>query len=229
MTADMPDMKIIARVHSDFHGKFGIPRQSGLVDTRAYIVFEPEYRDPEALRYIEGYSHLWIIWLFSLTASAGWSSTVRPPRLGGNRRVGVFASRSPFRPNPIGLSSVRLERVEHDVKYGPVLHIVGADMADGSPVLDIKPYLSYTDSHPDAECGFADAARSRLKVVCPDELMVRLPERLRESLPDILSCDPRPAYVGDESRIFGFEYGGYEIKFRVKEGVLTVEEITERV
>lgn len=221
----MFDMKIIARVRSGFDSKFGIPRQSGLAGTKARIVFEPEYSDPDAFRGIEGYSHLWVLWGFSLTASEGWSATVRPPRLGGNERRGVFASRSPYRPNPIGLSSVRLERIEYTKTYGVVLHISGGDMADGTPVFDIKPYLAYTDSHPDAASGFADTGTAGLKVYFAEGTADVLPSELQKSVADILACDPRPGYIKDETRLYGMSYCGYEIKFRVRGDALTVEQI----
>lgn len=183
-------MKIIARVRSGFDSKFGIPRQSGLAGTKARIVFEPEYSDPDAFRGIEGYSHLWVLWGFSLTASEGWSATVRPPRLGGNERRGVFASRSPYRPNPIGLSSVRLERIEYTKTYGVVLHISGGDMADATPVFDIKPYLAYTDSHPDAASGFADTGTAGLKVYFAEGTADVLPSELQKSVADIPCLRP---------------------------------------
>ncbi len=183
--AETVPMDVIARVRSDFPSKFGIPRQSGLAETLARVVFEPPYRNPEAVRGIEGYSHLWLIWQFSASVRDGWSPTVRPPKLGGNKRVGVFATRSPFRPNPIGLSSVRLKRVEPHTPEGPVLYIVGADIMDGTPVLDIKPYIPYTDVHTDAASGFA-LRDGRLKVKCPGLLLARLPEERRGPLIDAL-------------------------------------------
>ena len=219
-------MKIIARIYTDFREKFGIPRQSGLAkDTVGRIVFEPEYRVPEALRGIEEYSHLWLIWNFSEAEREGWSPTVRPPRLGGNKRMGVFATRSPFRPNAIGLSSVRLLSVD-DTAEGKVLVVAGADILDGTPIYDIKPYLAFTDSHPDAVCGFADEVRDySLEVVIPEELKKGLSDEYIKALVSILSGDPRPQYKEDGDRIYGMIYGKYEVKFTVADGVLTVVEI----
>ena len=222
----MAEMKIIGHIITDFADKFGVPRQSGIVDTKARIVFEPEYRVAEAFRGLEGYSHLWIIWMFSKAVREEWSPTVRPPRLGGNKRLGVFATRSPFRPNPVGLSSVRLERIEFTKELGPVLHVSGADMVSGTPIYDIKPYLAYTDSHPDAVGGFSDSVRDHaLEVECAAELMQLLPEDLQKTLPGVLAHDPRPSYQHDDRRVYGFEYGGYEIKFTVCGSTLTVTEI----
>lgn len=220
-------MKIIARIYTDFREKFGIPRQSGLAkDTVGRIVFEPEYRVPEALRGIEEYSHLWLIWNFSEAEREGWSPTVRPPRLGGNKRMGVFATRSPFRPNAIGLSSVRLLAVE-DTAEGKVLVVAGADILDGTPIYDIKPYLAFTDSHPDAVCGFADEVRDySLEVVIPEELKVGLSDGYVKALVSILSGDPRPQYKEDGDRIYGMIYGKYEVKFTVADGILHVVEIS---
>lgn len=220
-------MKIIARIYTDFREKFGIPRQSGLAkDTVGRIVFEPEYRVPEALRGIEEYSHLWLIWNFSEAEREGWSPTVRPPRLGGNKRMGVFATRSPFRPNAIGLSSVRLLSVE-DTAEGKVLVVAGADILDGTPIYDIKPYLAFTDSHPDAVCGFADEVRDySLEVVIPEELKNGLSDEYIRALVSILSGDPRPQYKEDSDRIYGMIYGKNEVKFTVADGVLSVVEIS---
>ena len=219
-------MKIIARIYTDFREKFGIPRQSGLAkDTVGRIVFEPEYRVPEALRGIEEYSHLWLIWNFSEAEREGWSPTVRPPRLGGNKRMGVFATRSPFRPNAIGLSSVRLLSVE-DTAEGKVLVVAGADILNGTPIYDIKPYLAFTDSHPDAVCGFADEVRDySLEVVIPEELKSGLSDEYIRALVSILSGDPRPQYKEDGDRIYGMIYGKHEVKFTVADGVLSVVEI----
>ena len=221
-------MKIIARIYTDFREKFGIPRQSGLAkDTVGRIVFEPEYRVPEALRGIEEYSHLWLIWNFSEAEREGWSPTVRPPRLGGNKRMGGFATRSPFRPNAIGLSSVRLLSVE-DTAEGKVLVVAGADILDGTPIYDIKPYLAFTDSHPDAVCGFADEVRDySLEVVIPEELKSGLSDEYIRALVSILSGDPRPQYKEDGDRIYGMIYGKHEVKFTVADGVLRVVEITK--
>ena len=220
-------MKIIARIRNDFKEKFGIPRQSGIAEEiESYIVFEPEYRNPDALRGISEYSHLWLIWNFSQAERDGWSPTVRPPRLGGNKRVGVFATRSPFRPNPIGLSSVRLLRVEHDTRCGEVLIVGGADIMNGTPIYDIKPYLSFTDSHPDAVCGFADAVKEySLEVDFPCELIERVPQAKRAGLITLLSNDPRPQYKDDGEREYGLSFSNLEIKFTVNSGVLTVRSV----
>lgn len=215
-------MEPIAHIESPYTTKFGIPRQSGIVDTiESHIVFEPAYRIAEALRGIEDYEYLWLIWLFS--AADTWSPTVRPPRLGGNRRVGVFATRSPFRPNHIGLSSVRLLRVEHTASLGNILVVSGADLMNGTPILDIKPYLPYTDSHPYAKSAFATvAANHLLQVVIPDNIIDRIQESHRESLINILAHDPRPQYHDDPSRIYGISLWNYEIKFTVDGSTLTV-------
>ena len=217
-------MRAIARLHSDFTQKFGIPRQSGLVDAlEATVVFEPEFRNPDALRGIEGFSHLWLIWEFSQARREGWSPTVRPPRLGGNVRMGVFATRSPFRPNPIGLSCVRLAGVELDGELGPVLRVRGADLLDGTPIFDIKPYVPYADSKPHALGGFASAPKEpTLAVDIPPELLERIPPEKRAALAGVLAQDPRPAYQEDEARVYGMGFGGLDIKFRVEGGRLTV-------
>ena len=217
-------MKTIARIHTDFPTKFGIPRQSGIIDSlQGRIVFEPEYRNAEAVRGLEEFSHIWILWAFSEAVRDEWSPTVRPPRLGGNVRKGVFATRSPFRPNPIGLSSVKLESVEIDPKLGPVLHVSGADLMDGTPIYDIKPYIAYTDSHPDAVSGFASKpAEYLLEVVFPEALLQKVPECQRESLIAVLQHDPRPQYHDDPKRVYGMAFGGMEVKFKVEEGLLTV-------
>ena len=222
---DTMTLQVIATIYNDFHEKFGIPRQSGLAGGElGKIVFEPKYRNPDALRGIEGYSHLWILWQFSEAIRDEWSPTVRPPRLGGNKKMGVFATRSPFRPNPIGLSSVRLVGVEHSESLGDTLIVEGADLLDGTPIYDIKPYLAFTDSHPDAVSGFADEVKEySVKVDFPSELLSRIDERDREPLMALLSDDPRPSYKGDDAtREYGFRYSRYEIFFRVKDGVLTV-------
>lgn len=218
-------MHIIARIRSDFPTKFGIPRQSGLADTPARIVFEPPYRNADALRGIDGFSHLWLIWQFSEAVREGWSPTVRPPKLGGNRRVGVFATRSPFRPNAIGLSSVRLERVEPRTPDGPVLHVSGADLMDGTPLLDIKPYLAYTDAHPEASSGFA-LPTDAVQVSCPPRLLDSLPAGRRQALLAVLAQDPRPGYQDEPGRVYGFPFAGFEVRFTVEDGVLTVLSIT---
>lgn len=217
----------IAHIRSDFSQKFGIPRQSGLIDSlRAQVVFLPEYREPEAFRGLEEYSHLWLIWQFSQARREGWSPTVRPPRLGGNIRKGVFATRSPFRPNSLGLSSVRLLEVLPEGPEGPVLVVGGADLLDGTPIYDIKPYLPYTDSHPEASGGFALQEREgSLEVDFPPELLERLPLHLRESLVAVLAQDPRPGYQDDPDRIYGLAFGGAEVRFRVAGERMTVVEV----
>ena len=221
------NIQVIARMRSDFATKFGIPRQSGLVqELRSTIVFEPEFRNPDTLRGIEDFSHLWIIWQFSEAVRTGWSPTVRPPRLGGNTRMGVFATRSPFRPNNLGLSSVKLLGVEHTQEYGTVLHVGGADLMDGTPIFDIKPYIPYSDAHPDAMGGFTDTAGDfLLEVVFPEELLEKLPEEKREAAIGVLSHDPRPSYKKDSDRIYGLTFGGYDIRFTVKEKLLTVLDV----
>ena len=214
----------IAFMHSDFATKFGIPRQSGLVaQLRSTIVFEPEYRNDDALRGIEDFSHLWIIWQFSEAVRQGWSPTVRPPRLGGNTRMGVFATRSPFRPNNLGLSSVRLLGVEHTQEYGTVLHVGGADLMDGTPIFDIKPYIPYGDSHPDARGGFTDTAGDfLLKVEFPEVLLEKLSADKRNAAIGVLSHDPRPSYQRKPGRVYGLTFAGFDIRFTVEEDVLTV-------
>ena len=226
---DNVTIQVIARMKSDFPTKFGIPRQSGLVDElRSTIVFEPEYRNPDALRGIEGYSHLWIIWQFSEAVRAGWSPTVRPPRLGGNTRMGVFATRSPFRPNSLGLSSVRLLGVEETEEYGTVLHVGGADLMDGTPIFDIKPYIPYGDSHPEATGGFTDTAEDfLLQVDFPDDLLSILPENKRQAALGVLSHDPRPSYQRKPDRIYGLTFAGFDIRFRVEGKTLTVVDVTK--
>ena len=220
-------MKVIARIHSDFSSKFGVPRQSGLVDAlESTVVFEPEYRSADALRGMEGFSHLWLVWVFDKAARSTWSPTVRPPRLGGNERMGVFATRSPFRPNPIALSCVRLAGVEHTKEYGTVLRIRGADLMDGTPILDIKPYIPYADCHPDAIGGFAAApAGETLEVVIPQEILEKIPESRREALRGVLAQDPRPHYHDDPARVYGFGFARLEVKFSVDGGVLTVVDV----
>ena len=221
-------MKTIAHIHTEFPTKFGIPRQSGIIESlKGTIVFEPEYRNPEAIRGLEEFSHLWLIWEFSEAKRDEWSPTVRPPRLGGNVRKGVFATRSPFRPNPIGLSSVRLEHIEMDPKLGPVLHVTGADLMDGTPIYDIKPYIAYTDSHPDAVSGFASKpAEYLLEVEFPEELLKKVPLNQRESLTAVLAHDPRPQYQDDPERIYGMTFGNLEIKFKVNGRCLSVVDLT---
>lgn len=220
-------MDIIARIHTDFPTKFGVPRQSGLVDSlQGRIVFEPSFRNPDALRGIEGFSHIWLIWQFSEAVRTGWTATVRPPRLGGNTRMGVFATRSPFRPNPIGLSSVKLLRVDYDTLEGPVLIVTGADLMDGTPIYDIKPYLPFADSHPDAIGGFADPAfEYSLEVVFPKELLNLFPENSRQAIIDVLKQDPRPSYQKDPDRVYGVPFQNMDVRFSVRDGVLTVCEV----
>lgn len=217
-------MKVIARIRSDFTEKFGIPRQSGLVEAlEARIVFEPEYRNPDAVRGMEGFSHIWLIWQFSRAVRATWSPTVRPPRLGGNTRMGVFATRSPFRPNALGLSSVKLLKVEPNTPQGPVLTVGGADLLDGTPIFDIKPYLPYVDAHPDARGGFTDTTKFyTLQVQAKPEVMEQIPADKRDALLGVLRSDPRPSYQHDPERLYGLSFGGVEVKFKVDGDVLTV-------
>ena len=219
-------ISVIAKMHSDFPTKFGIPRQPHLVsELRSTIVFEPEYRNADALRGLEGFSHLWIIWQFSEAVRSGWSPTVRPPRLGGNTRMGVFATRSPFRPNNLGLSCVKLEGVEI-TKECPVIHVSGADLMDGTPIFDIKPYIPYADAHPEALGGFTDTADEFiLKVEFPPELLEKLPESKRAAAVGVLSHDPRPSYQRKAGRIYGLPFAGFDIRFTVEEDRLTVCEV----
>lgn len=221
------NIQIIARMHSDFATKFGIPRQSGLVDElRSTIVFEPDFRNPDALRGIEDFSHLWIIWQFSEAVRSQWSPTVRPPRLGGNTRLGVFATRSPFRPNHLGLSSVKLLGVEHTKEFGTVLHVGGADLMDGTPIFDIKPYIPYGDCHPDATGGFTDTAGEfLLQVDFPPQLLAKLPEEKQASAIGVLRHDPRPSYQRDPDRVYGLAFAGFDIRFRVQEDLLSVIDV----
>ena len=221
-------VKVIAKIQNDFTEKFGIPRQSGLAESViSRIVFEPEYRNDDALRGIEDFSHLWLIWQFSKAVREDWSPTVRPPRLGGNTRLGVFATRSPFRPNPLGLSSVRLLGTERTAE-GTVLLVAGADLLDGTPIFDIKPYIPYCDSHLDASGGFTDTAGDfLLEVNFPEALLCKLPEEKQAAVKEILSHDPRPSYQNDPERIYGLSYGGWDIRFTVKDHTLLVQEVTE--
>ena len=223
-------MRVIARVHSDFSSKFGVPRQSGLVEElESTLVFEPEFRNEDALRGLEGFSHLWLVWVFHQAARGEWSPTVRPPRLGGNARLGVFATRSPFRPNPIALSAVRLAGVERTAGQGTVLRLRGADLVDGTPVLDIKPYLPYADCVPGALGGFAAApAGEAVEVAIPPDLLERVPPDRREALRGVLAQDPRPRYQKDPDRVYGFGFAGLEVRFSVSGGVLAVREILEK-
>ncbi len=219
----IPPMHIIARIHSDFPTKFGIPRQAGLVKAlRATVVFEPEYRNPDALRGLEGFSHLWLIWQFSEAVRSDWSPTVRPPRLGGNTRMGVFATRSPFRPNPIGLSCVELTAIR-ETASGTVLEVAGADLMNGTPILDIKPYTPYADCHPEARGGFTETVGDfLLRVDIPSYLLDKVPPERREALTGVLAHDPRPSYQRDPQRVYGMCFGGYNIRFRVQDEILTV-------
>lgn len=219
-------MKVIAHIENDLGTKFGVPRQSGLVEgLESRIVFEPEYRQPEALRGLEGFSHIWLLWDFSKAHREEWSPTVRPPRLGGNKRMGVFATRSPFRPNPIGLSSVRITRIDLHTADGPVIYVAGADLMNGTPILDIKPYLPFTDSHPEATGGFTDETRQQepLKVDMPAGLERQLSPQQIVALREILASDPRPHYQDDPEREYGMEYAGLDIKFTIKDHVITVK------
>ncbi len=216
-------MKIIAHIYTDFDSKFGLPRQSGLAPITGKIVFEPTYRVAEAFRGLEDYSHIWLLWEFSEAKRDGWSPTVRPPRLGGNKRMGVFATRSPFRPNPVGLSSVKLERIEFTKTEGPVLWVSGVDLMNGTPIYDIKPYLPFTDSHPKAKGGFADEKKGySLQVEFPPQLLGRISAEKQAPLLELLSQDPRPQYIEDPTRVYGFAYAGAEVRFTVNDGTLTV-------
>ena len=221
-------IRVIARMKSDFPTKFGIPRQSGLVeDLHSTIVFEPEYRNPDALRGIEEFSHIWLIWQFSEAVRQEWSPTVRPPRLGGNIRMGVFATRSPFRPNNLGLSSVKLLGVEHTQEFGTVLHVAGADLMDGTPIFDIKPYIPYGDSHPEATGGFTDHAKDFiLNVQFPPHLLDKIPQDKQAAAIGVLSHDPRPSYQKQPDRIYGLSFAGFDIRFQVQENTLTVLEVS---
>lgn len=222
-------MKIIGYIHTDFPAKFGIPRQSGLVEElKATITFEPEYRTPEAFRGLEEFSHIWLLWKFSKSEKEHWSATVKPPRLGGKKRVGVFATRSPYRPNDIGLSCVKLEGIKFDEKKGPILHVAGADILDGTPIYDIKPYIAYADAHPEASEGFAGAVKDKeLTVHFPKELLACYPEEKRAAIIGVLKQDPRPAYDTDEARVYGVEFAGYDVRFTVSGEKLTVKELVK--
>ena len=219
-------MKTIARIHTNFPEKFGIPRQSGIVDTPGYIVFEPPYNNPDAVRGLEEFSHIWIIWEFSESKREYWSPTVRPPRLGGNTRIGVFASRSPYRPNPIGLSCVELERIEIDSKLGPVIFVRGADILDGTPILDIKPYLPYSEAKTEARGGFADKVKDDfMDVIFGAETVDSVPKEDLENIEKLLSQDPRPHYQDDPERVYGMAYKDWEVKFRAEYGTIYVHKI----
>ena len=224
----VPPMHIIARIHSDFHTKFGIPRQSGLVEElEALVVFEPEYRNPDALRGLEGFSHIWLIWQFSEAVRDSWSPTVRPPRLGGNERMGVFATRSPFRPNAIGLSCVKLVGMEQHPDLGTVLRVAGADLMHNTPIFDIKPYIPYADCHPEASDGFTGGSGGKtLEVVFPEQWLAKVPEGKRAALTGVLAHDPRPSYQKDPDRVYGLDFGGVNVRFSVQDEVLTICEVT---
>ena len=220
-------MKVIAKIRTPYKEKFGIPRQAGIADEIiSKIVFEPEYRRPEALMGLEGYSHIWVIWHFSQTEREEWSPTVRPPRLGGNKKMGVFATRSPFRPNPLGLSSLEIVSTEKTGSEGTVLYVKGADMLDGTPIYDIKPYIPYTDSHPDARGGFADEVFDyKIEVDFPEELLSKIDEKYRAPLIKILENDPRPSYKKTSEKEYGMLFADYEIFFSVKDGLLSVTRV----
>ena len=224
------ELKVVARVRSPFGEKFGVPRQSGLVpEIRSELVFEPEFRSPQCVRGLEGFSHVWLIWGFSENADRGWSPTVRPPRLGGNVRVGVFASRSPFRPNPLGLSCVRLLEVRQGGSEGPVLLLGGADLVDGTPVYDVKPYVVYADSRPEASGGFTLGERPKqVPVICPEEVRASLPAETWEALAGVLACDPRPGYHDDPDRVYGFSFAGREVRFTADGAGVHVLSVTEK-
>lgn len=220
-------MKVIAHIYTDFKTKFGLPRQSGLIEEiSGKIVFEKKYRDENAFRGLEDFSHIWLLWEFSQSKRESWSPTVRPPLLGGNKRIGVFATRSPFRPNPIGLSCVRLEKIDFTKDEGPVLYVKGSDLMNGTPIYDIKPYLPYCDSRPDAVGGFTeDLGERRLRVEISEELLGRVPESKRRELLQVLGGDPRPSYQSDPERVYGFSFADMEVKFKVSDSTLTVTEI----
>ena len=217
------NLKVIAKIRTDFPNKFGIPRQSGLINTKAKIIFEKDYRNSASLRGLEDFSHLWLIWEFSQNNKQDWSPTVRPPRLGGNKRVGVFATRSPFRPNPLGLSSVRIERIYDDKENGTVIEVSGADLMDNTPIYDIKPYIPYTDCHTDAVGGFSeDVFEQELKVEIPEKIKQKINQEDLSNITEILKSDPRPHYHNDDERVYGFEYSHYHIEFKVNADILNV-------
>ncbi|MBP5740993.1 MAG: tRNA (N6-threonylcarbamoyladenosine(37)-N6)-methyltransferase TrmO [Bacteroidales bacterium] len=226
------EIRPIADFHSPFGTKFGIPRQSGIIpELEGKIVFRPEYRNAEALRGLEEFDYHWLIWEFSANKgdSGTWSPTVRPPRLGGNARIGVFASRSPFRPNGLGLSAARILRIEKDGPEGPVIHVSGADLMDGTPIYDIKPYVTYADSRPDARSGFVDAnSWSTLEVIIPSGIAAKLPEKARKMISGVLAQDPRPQYHDDPDKIYGMEFDGMDVRFRVHDGIAEVTEIIKK-
>ena len=224
-------MKIIGHIRTDFPSKFGIPRQSGLVpELKGIITFEPEFRNQEAFRGLEEFSHIWILWKFSRSEKEHWSATVKPPRLGGKKRMGVFATRSPYRPNDIGLSSVKLEKISFDEKTGPMLRVAGVDLLDGTPIYDIKPYIAYTDSHPEATEGFAGGVKEKgLRVEFPKKFLEMLPEEKREAAIGVLAQDPRPAYDTDATRLYGVEFAGFDVRFTVSGEVLKVKELVKLI
>ena len=229
MSGGAPELRVIARIETDFPEKFGIPRQAGVVEElEGRVVFEPAYRNIDALRGIEGFSHLWLIWEFSEAVRPDWSPTVRPPRLGGNERMGVFATRSPFRPNPLGLSCVRLLGVEQDPALGPVLRVAGADLMNGTPIYDIKPYLPYADCKPEARGGFAPDAGEKLRVVFAPGAEDAVPPEKRAALRGVLENDPRPRYQDDPARVYGMDFAGLNVKFRVQDGTLTVDRVEKK-
>ena len=223
------EIKPIAYIRTEFPEKFGVPRQSGLAKSlRGRIVFEPEYRNPDALRGLEGFTHIWLIWEFSANRTYdAWQPTVRPPRLGGNSHMGVFATRSPFRPNPLGLSCVKLDSIDLNTSEGPVINVFGADLMDGTPIYDIKPYIKYADSRPEAVCGYVDDLEERsLKVVFPGELSMRIQDRtMIPSLIEVLMLDPRPSYHDDPERVYGLSFSGYNVRFKISDGILTVTDV----
>ncbi|NLO10130.1 MAG: tRNA (N6-threonylcarbamoyladenosine(37)-N6)-methyltransferase TrmO [Clostridiales bacterium] len=222
-------LECIAKIHTDFPEKFGLPRQSGIVEElKAKIIFESKYRNPDALRGLEGFSYIWLIWGFHHINRNVWAPMVKPPRLGGNMRMGVFATRSPNRPNTLGLSSVKLDRIENHSEYGPIIHVSGIDLVDQTPIYDIKPYLVYTDSHPGALGGYLDKIEdNKLRVDFSEELLEQIPKKYHEALMGILSQDPRPSYHDDPERIYGFYFAGYNIRFRVRDNILSVYDITK--
>lgn len=222
-------LECIAKVHTDFPEKFGLPRQSGIVDSlKASIIFESKYRNLDALRGLEGFSHIWLIWGFHHINRDKWAPMVKPPRLGGNMRMGVFATRSPNRPNPLGLSSVKLDKVEIHKDFGPIIHVSGIDLVDQTPIYDIKPYLAYTDSHPDALGGYLDKIEdTELMVEIREDILNQIPREHHEALMGVLAQDPRPSYHDDHERIYGFYFAGYNIRFKVRDKLLSVHEITK--
>lgn len=222
-------MKVIAHIYTDFPEKFGIPRQSGLIDSlKGKIVFENEYRNPEAVKGLDGFNYIWLLWQFQGTDRDGWSATVKPPRLGGKKRMGVFATRSPFRPNPIGLSSVKLERIEY-TEQGPVLWVAGIDLKDGTPIYDIKPYLPFADCHPDAKEGFAEAVKEyELQVDFPAELLIKIPEEKRMAIIEVLKQDPRPSVQRSQQKEYGVAFAGFDVRFKVEEDRLRVFQVIKK-